>query len=51
MQYKNENYPNGGYKMNLKEQNQLKIQACKSRLGAILGTYNAKSGHPGGSLF
>ena len=36
--------------MNLKEQNQLKIQACKSRLGAILGTYNAKSGHPGGSL-
>ncbi len=36
--------------MNLNEQNQLKIQACKSRLGAILGTYNAKSGHPGGSL-
>ena len=36
--------------MNLKEENTLKILACKSRIGAILGTYNAKSGHPGGSL-
>lgn len=40
----------GGYEMNLKEENQLKILACKSRIGAILGTYHAKSGHPGGSL-
>ncbi len=36
--------------MNSKEEKQLKILACKSRIGAILGTYNAKSGHPGGSL-
>ena len=24
--------------------------ACKARMGVIEGTYNAKSGHPGGSL-
>ena len=24
--------------------------ACKVRMGVIEGTYNAKSGHPGGSL-
>lgn len=36
--------------MNLKEENELKILACKARIGAILGTYHAKSGHPGGSL-
>ncbi len=30
--------------------NQLKIKACKVRMGIIEGVYNAKSGHPGGSL-
>ena len=29
---------------------QLKITACKARMGIIEGVYNAKSGHPGGSL-
>ncbi len=29
---------------------QLKIKACKARMGIIEGTFNAKSGHPGGSL-
>ena len=29
---------------------QLEITACKIRMGIIEGTYNAKSGHPGGSL-
>lgn len=29
---------------------QLKIKACNVRLGIIEGVYNAKSGHPGGSL-
>ena len=29
---------------------QLKVYAAKARLGAIIGTYHAKSGHPGGSL-
>ncbi len=29
---------------------QLKIAACKARIGIIEGVYNAKSGHPGGSL-
>ncbi len=29
---------------------QLKVLAAKARLGAIIGTYHAKSGHPGGSL-
>ncbi len=29
---------------------QLKITACKVRIGIIEGVYNAKSGHPGGSL-
>jgi transketolase len=29
---------------------QLKITACKTRMGIIEGVYNAKSGHPGGSL-
>ncbi len=28
----------------------LKATACKVRMGIIEGTYNAKSGHPGGSL-
>lgn len=29
---------------------QLKIKACKARMGIIEGVYSAKSGHPGGSL-
>ena len=29
---------------------QLQILACKVRMGAIEGVFNAKSGHPGGSL-
>ncbi|MBQ9375409.1 MAG: transketolase [Ruminococcus sp.] len=29
---------------------QLEIKACKVRMGIIEGVYNAKSGHPGGSL-
>lgn len=29
---------------------QLKIRACKARTGIIEGVFNAKSGHPGGSL-
>ncbi|MCI1966499.1 MAG: transketolase [Oscillospiraceae bacterium] len=28
----------------------LKISACRIRMGAVEGVYNAKSGHPGGSL-
>lgn len=36
--------------MNSAELLELKMLACKSRMGAIIGTYNAKSGHPGGSL-
>ena len=29
---------------------ELKVLACKVRMGIIEGTFNAKSGHPGGSL-
>lgn len=29
---------------------QLEITACKVRMGVVEGVYNAKSGHPGGSL-
>ena len=29
---------------------QLKVNACKARIGIIEGVFNAKSGHPGGSL-
>ena len=29
---------------------QLEINACKVRLGILEGVFNAKSGHPGGSL-
>ncbi|MBE6824244.1 MAG: transketolase [Ruminococcaceae bacterium] len=36
--------------MNSTDTNQLKILAAKARRGAIVGTFNAKSGHPGGSL-
>ena len=36
--------------MDNSEMKQLRILAAKARKGAILGTYHAKSGHPGGSL-
>lgn len=36
--------------MDSSEIKQLRILATKSRIGAILGTFHAKSGHPGGSL-
>ena len=36
--------------MDSSEIKQLQVLANKARMGAILGTYHAKSGHPGGSL-
>ena len=36
--------------MDSAEKLQFQILACKARMGAIIGTFNAKSGHPGGSL-
>ena len=36
--------------MELMEKKQLKLMAANVRKGIIEGTYNAKSGHPGGSL-
>lgn len=36
--------------MNEEKLRQLEIIACKARMGVIEGTFNAKSGHPGGSL-
>ena len=36
--------------MEAEKLNQLKVTAAKVRLGIIEGVYNAKSGHPGGSL-
>ena len=36
--------------MNSSQKSELKVLAAKARLGAIIGTFNAKSGHPGGSL-
>jgi len=36
--------------MDSKTKRDLQIIACKVRMGIIEGTYNAKSGHPGGSL-
>ncbi|OJU11528.1 MAG: transketolase [Clostridiales bacterium 43-6] len=36
--------------MNETLKKQLEVTACKVRMGIIEGTYNAKSGHPGGSL-
>lgn len=36
--------------MNHTEKLMLKKLACKVRMGAITGTFHAKSGHPGGSL-
>lgn len=36
--------------MDSKKKKNLQIKACKVRKGIIEGVYNAKSGHPGGSL-
>ena len=36
--------------MDAVKRKQLKIKACKARMGIIEGVFNAKSGHPGGSL-
>ncbi len=36
--------------MDKREKKNMQILACKVRMGAIEGVYNAKSGHPGGSL-
>ena len=36
--------------MDKKEKKELQIDACKIRMGIIEGVFNAKSGHPGGSL-
>lgn len=36
--------------MNSTEKLELKKAACKVRMGAVEGVFNAKSGHPGGSL-
>lgn len=36
--------------MNDNQKNELKIAACKVRIGIIEGVHSAKSGHPGGSL-
>ena len=36
--------------MDQTEKRNLEILACKARMGAIIGTFHAKSGHPGGSL-
>ena len=36
--------------MDAKTKKQLEKIACKARMGVIEGTFNAKSGHPGGSL-
>ena len=32
------------------EKKNLKIKACKIRMGVIEGTFHAKSGHPGGPV-
>ena len=36
--------------MTLSEKKQLQLTACKVRMGIIESTFNAKCGHPGGSL-
>lgn len=36
--------------MTTADKRELSILATKARMGAIIGTFNAKSGHPGGSL-
>jgi transketolase len=38
------------YSMDATLKKQLEVTACKIRLGIIEGVFNAKSGHPGGSL-
>nr|WP_316625221.1 transketolase [uncultured Ruminococcus sp.] len=40
----------GRKRMNQADKRNLEILACKARMGAIIGTFHAKSGHPGGSL-
>ena len=40
----------GGIKLDAQLKKTLQINACKIRMGVIEGTFNAKSGHPGGSL-
>lgn len=36
--------------MNSTTKKELQIFACKARMGVLTGVYNAKAGHPGGSL-
>lgn len=36
--------------MNSTTRKELQIFACKARMGVLTGVYNAKAGHPGGSL-
>ena len=36
--------------MDQSQKRELAVLACKARMGAIIGTYHAASGHPGGSL-
>ena len=36
--------------LNAAEKKSLQITACKVRMGIIEGVFQAKSGHPGGSL-
>ena len=36
--------------MNDNRKKELQLTACKVRMGVIEGVFNAKSGHPGGSL-
>lgn len=40
----------GGIKLDAQLKKSLQVTACKVRMGVIEGTFNAKSGHPGGSL-
>jgi transketolase len=41
---------NGGLTMDVTTKKQLQATACKVRMGVVEGTFNAKSGHPGGSM-
>ncbi len=36
--------------MDVTTKKQLQVTACKVRMGVVEGTFNAKSGHPGGSM-
>ncbi|MBQ6569011.1 MAG: Cof-type HAD-IIB family hydrolase [Clostridia bacterium] len=38
------------FKMDFQKKKELQLQACRVRQHVIEGTFNAKSGHPGGSL-